>query len=103
MTDNAQSKGPMEEALAELLATMTPQNEGAPSAAEPDLSGVSATVEARLQALTQAVSQGWPTIEELRRLPASDFSTLVRELGVVIDRLTGLRVELLSGRGPLLR
>lgn len=85
-----------EGSFAELLARLAQQD--SPDA-EGERSEISVRVDSLLRALTDAVGAEWPSAEELRELPPAEFASLSRQLSLVIDRLTALRVDLLGGRG----
>ena len=90
-------------ALAEMLTALSDQGEGEADHRDPAQAELAERVDDRLKTLGDAVLGEWPAVDELRRLPADQHASLVRQLGVYVERLSALRVELLSGRGPRLR
>jgi hypothetical protein len=92
MTDESRK-----EPFAEVLARLAEQDQSDQPAARTE---IGERVDLLLAALREAVLGSWPTIEELRQLPPDEFAALARQLSLFIDRLTELRVGLLSGRGP---
>lgn len=99
MTEKDRDEGATAKPFSEILARLAEQGDSVPAPARTE---VSERVELVIGALRQAVLDDWPTVEELRELPPDEYSRLVRELSLAIDRLTALRVQLLSGRGPRL-
>jgi hypothetical protein len=92
-------KQPEANALAEMLARLVERDETAERLSR---SEISERAEALLSSLREALSADWPPVDELRSLPASELTALVRQLSLLIDRLTSIRLELLQGRGPRL-
>lgn len=94
--NDADDQSSSEESLAELLARLAQPD---PAGAEPAPTEISARVDALLRALTDAAGAEWPSAEELQQLPPAEFENLARQLSLLIERLTVLRVGLLAGRG----
>lgn len=85
--------------FAGVLARLADRHEASGPAAR---SAISDQVESLIVTLRAAIDRDWPTVDELRRLPPEDFTNFARQLSLLIDRLTALRVELLSDRRPRL-
>jgi hypothetical protein len=96
---NDRQKTPADEAMAELVALA--QQDGLPD----EVSG-GANPPERVDCLMRLLSDGllgeWPTSGDLRRLAPADNAAMVRQIGVFVERLSALRLELLDGRRPRL-
>jgi hypothetical protein len=95
---NDRQKTPADEAMAELVALA--QQDGLP-----EVSGGAKTPE-RVDRLLRLLGDGlldeWPNSADLRRLAPADHAAMVRQIGVFVERLSALRLELLDGRRPRL-
>ena len=103
MNQEQQTTTDLNDALAEMLTALSDQGEGGDEHRDPAQVELAERVDDRLKSLGDAVLGDWPTVDELRHLPADQHASLVRQLGVYVERLSSLRVELLSGRVPRLR